>query len=140
MGFSLLSPIILRCGRTENTSRSLYVLLCDVIAYAEVCLPSRCLDTGCIIPLFYCCERVLLRKGCFCGSTVLARSKSSTLCSQLIFLIIYYYLSNPFCLMFWRASGQTSVSIFCSDAEFECGCSLMRSTNSSLTCTDVNRR
>jgi hypothetical protein len=31
---------------TENTSRGLYPLLCDVTAYAEVCLPSRCLETG----------------------------------------------------------------------------------------------
>jgi hypothetical protein len=57
----------------ENTA----VVLCDVTAYAEVCLPSRCLETGCIIP-FYCCVRVLLSNGCFCGSTVLAWSKYAT--------------------------------------------------------------
>jgi hypothetical protein len=41
-------------GPTENTSR-LHALLCDVTAYAQVCLPSRCLETGCITPLFHCC-------------------------------------------------------------------------------------
>jgi hypothetical protein len=70
-----LSPINLRRGSTENKSRGLYSLLRDVTAYAEVCLPSHCLETGSIIPLFYCCERVLLRNGCFCGSTVLTWSK-----------------------------------------------------------------
>jgi hypothetical protein len=51
-----LSPINLRRERTENTSRCLYPLLCDVTAYAEVCLPSRCLETGCITLLFHCCS------------------------------------------------------------------------------------
>jgi hypothetical protein len=37
----LLSPIRLRRGPTENTSRGLYPLLCDITAHAEVCLPSR---------------------------------------------------------------------------------------------------
>jgi hypothetical protein len=54
-------------------------VLCDVTAYTEVCLPSRCLETGCTNPLFYCCVHVLLRKGCFCGSTILARSKYATI-------------------------------------------------------------
>jgi hypothetical protein len=47
-----LSPTNIRCGSTENTSRGLYPLLCDVTAYAEVCLLSRFLETGCITPLF----------------------------------------------------------------------------------------
>jgi hypothetical protein len=59
-------------GHKENT---VAVLLFDVTAYAEVSLPSRCLETGCITPLFYCCVPVLLSNGCFCGSTVLPWSK-----------------------------------------------------------------
>jgi hypothetical protein len=51
----LLSPTNLRHGPTENTSRGLYPQLCDVTAYAEVCLPSHCLETGYITPLFCCC-------------------------------------------------------------------------------------
>jgi hypothetical protein len=31
--------------------------LCTVVT--EVCLPSRCLEMGCITPLFYCCMRVM---------------------------------------------------------------------------------
>jgi hypothetical protein len=62
----------------KHMSRDCYPLLCDVTAYAEVCLPSRCLETGCITPLFYCCVRVLLSNGCFCGSTVLAWNKYTT--------------------------------------------------------------
>jgi hypothetical protein len=56
---SLLPPTNLRRGPTENTSRGLYPLLCDVAAYAEVCLPTRFLETGCITPLFCCCVRVI---------------------------------------------------------------------------------
>jgi hypothetical protein len=68
-------------GHKGNTAA---VLLCDVTAYAEVCLPRRCLETGCITPLF-CCVHVLLRNGCFCGSTVLAWSKYGT---------VYFILSQ----------------------------------------------
>jgi hypothetical protein len=50
----LLSPINFRRGLTENTCRGIYPLLCDVTAYAEVCLPSNSLETGCITPLFHC--------------------------------------------------------------------------------------
>jgi hypothetical protein len=45
-------------GHKENTAA---VFLCDVAAYAEVCLLSRSLETGCITALFYCCVRILLR-------------------------------------------------------------------------------
>jgi hypothetical protein len=38
--------------RTENIAS---VLLCDITAYAEVCLLSRCPEMGCITLLFYCC-------------------------------------------------------------------------------------
>jgi hypothetical protein len=55
----LLPPTNPRRGPTENMSRGLYLLLCDVTVYAEVCLPSRCLETGCIITLFYGCVRVV---------------------------------------------------------------------------------
>jgi hypothetical protein len=48
----LLSLINLRHVPTENMSCVLYPLLCDVTAYAEVCWPSPCLETGCITPLF----------------------------------------------------------------------------------------
>jgi hypothetical protein len=50
----LLSLINLQRGPTENTSRGRFPL-CDVTAYAEVCLRSRCLEAGCITPLFHCC-------------------------------------------------------------------------------------
>jgi hypothetical protein len=50
-------------------------MLCDATAYVEVCLPSRCLETGCITPLSYYCLRVLLSNDCFCGSAVRAWSK-----------------------------------------------------------------
>jgi hypothetical protein len=63
----------------KHKSRDSYPLLCDVTTYAEVCLPSRCLETGCITPLFYCCVRVLFSNGRFCGSTVLAWSKYGTI-------------------------------------------------------------
>jgi hypothetical protein len=55
----LLSPINLRRGLTENTSCGPYPMVCDVTAYAEVCLRSRCPQNGYIIPLFYCCVRVM---------------------------------------------------------------------------------
>jgi hypothetical protein len=47
-------------------------------ACAEVCLPSRCLEAGCITPSFHFCVRVSLSNGCFCGSTVLAWNKYAT--------------------------------------------------------------
>jgi hypothetical protein len=34
---------------TENTAS----IVADVNAYAEVCLPSRGLETGCVTPLFH---------------------------------------------------------------------------------------
>jgi hypothetical protein len=52
-------------GLTEHTSRDRYPLMCDVTAYAEMCLPSHCLETGCIILLFYCCVCVSSSSGCF---------------------------------------------------------------------------
>jgi hypothetical protein len=52
----MLSPINLQRGHTENTSCGRYPLLCDITAYAEVCLLSRCLETGCINPLFHHCS------------------------------------------------------------------------------------
>jgi hypothetical protein len=54
LGISLYSG---GTGPTEITSRDLYALLCDVTVYAEVCLPCRCLETGCITPLFHRCSR-----------------------------------------------------------------------------------
>jgi hypothetical protein len=44
-------------------------------------LSSRCLETNCLTPFFYCCVRVLLNNGCFCGSAVLAWSKYATVLS-----------------------------------------------------------
>jgi hypothetical protein len=46
-------------ARIHKKRHVVSVLLCDVTAYAEVCLPSRCLETGCITPLFYCCVGVM---------------------------------------------------------------------------------
>jgi hypothetical protein len=54
------SPRIRSLGGYKESTVPL--LLCDVIAYAEMCLPSRCLETGCITTLFYCC--VLDRVSC----------------------------------------------------------------------------
>jgi hypothetical protein len=62
-------------GHKENAA----VFLCDVTAYTEVCLPSRCIETGCMMPLFYCCVRVLLRNSCFYSSTILAWRKYATI-------------------------------------------------------------
>jgi hypothetical protein len=50
----LFSHTNLRRESTENRSRGLYPLLCDVSIYAEVCLPSRCVETGCKTAMFYC--------------------------------------------------------------------------------------
>jgi hypothetical protein len=36
-------------GHKEDTA----AVLCDVSGYAEVCLPSSCLETGCIIRCVY---------------------------------------------------------------------------------------
>jgi hypothetical protein len=48
LGYS--GNIIRGTDHTENTSRGLYPLLCDVTVYAEVCIPRRCLETDCITP------------------------------------------------------------------------------------------
>jgi hypothetical protein len=65
----LLSTIMVRSmrmyklhGHKENTDA--------VLLRGSTCLPTRCLEMGCITPLFYCCVRALLSNGCFCGSTV----------------------------------------------------------------------
>jgi hypothetical protein len=42
-------------GHKVNTA----AVMCDVTAYAVVCLPSRCLETGCGTPLLSCCVCVL---------------------------------------------------------------------------------
>jgi hypothetical protein len=55
----LLSTTYLRCELTENMSHFLRPLFCDVTAYMEACIPSRCLERGCITPLFYCCMCVM---------------------------------------------------------------------------------
>jgi hypothetical protein len=49
------------------------------LSIVEACLPSRCLETGCITPFFYCCMRVLLSNGCLSGSTILAWGKYGTI-------------------------------------------------------------
>jgi hypothetical protein len=48
----------------------------SVLLRVVTCLPSRCLETGCITPLFYYCVRVLLSNASFCGSTVLGVNTS----------------------------------------------------------------
>jgi hypothetical protein len=55
----LLSHINLLSGPTENTKLDRYPLLCDVTAYAELCLPSRCLEKRCITPFFYSHVRII---------------------------------------------------------------------------------
>jgi hypothetical protein len=48
----------------EHKENTVTVLLYDVTVYVEVCLPSRCLEMGCVTPLCYCCVHVLLSNGC----------------------------------------------------------------------------
>jgi hypothetical protein len=50
----LLSPTTLRRGPAKNTSRGLYQLLYDGTNYAELCLPSRSLETVLITQLLHC--------------------------------------------------------------------------------------
>jgi hypothetical protein len=65
-----------------------------------VCLPSRCLEAGCITPLFHCCVRVLLTNGCFCDSTVLDGTNTPQYYFQLSFFIyphsLQVFSSAPF--------------------------------------------
>jgi hypothetical protein len=106
----LLSPIHFRCGPSENTSHSRYPLLCNVTAYTELCLLSTCLETGCITPLVYCCLCVLLSNGCFCGSTILAWSKYTTISTIFNFFILVNCLAYSLTLkMEATCSSKTSV-------------------------------
>jgi hypothetical protein len=86
----LLSPINLRHEPIENMSSGRYPLLSDVTAYAKVCLPSRCPETGCITMLFCCCVRVLLSNCCSCDSAGLTLSKYATLLLLLLCRSVYY--------------------------------------------------
>jgi hypothetical protein len=82
--------IIIRHGPHRKHPPQLSELLCNLATscskahgehsshccvFAGTCLSSRCLETGCIAPLFYCCVLVLLSNGCFCDSTILAWRK-----------------------------------------------------------------
>jgi hypothetical protein len=60
----LLSPINLRRGPTENMSRGLYPLLCDITAYTEVCLPLRCLATDVLLFCTFASVRTCLTPLC----------------------------------------------------------------------------
>jgi hypothetical protein len=51
----------------------------STVRYAEIYLPSRCLETDSITPLLYCFVLILLSSGCSCASTVLAWSKCATI-------------------------------------------------------------
>jgi hypothetical protein len=57
-----LSPINLWRRLTENVSCGCYPLLFDITAYAEVCLPSRCLEVGWITPFFHRCSSLMTQK------------------------------------------------------------------------------
>jgi hypothetical protein len=78
----------------RNNSSSI-VILCSL---PQKCLRSRCLEVGSMTPLSYCCVRVLLSNGGFCGSTDLAWSKYATLylvsqCScvdVLVYLFVFF--------------------------------------------------
>jgi hypothetical protein len=48
-----------------------------------MCLPCHCLETDFITLFSYYCARVLLRNGCFCGSTLLAWYKYATIFSTI---------------------------------------------------------
>jgi hypothetical protein len=63
-------------GHKENTAT---IVLCDVTAYAVVCLPSRFLETCCITPLYYCFVCVLLRNSCYYASAVLVWGRYATI-------------------------------------------------------------
>jgi hypothetical protein len=60
-------------------SNEIYSIFACVFVAAGICLPSCCLETGCITPLFCCSTCVLLSNGCFSGSTVFAWSKYATI-------------------------------------------------------------
>jgi hypothetical protein len=64
--------------KLRGHKESIASVLCDVTAYAEVCSPSRCLETGCITPMLHCCVRISISNGGFRGSAVLAGSKYAT--------------------------------------------------------------
>jgi hypothetical protein len=59
-----------RVYRTIAQRRSLHgphrkqPLCCWGVFTAGTCLPSQCLEKGCITPLFYCCMRVIPVNGC----------------------------------------------------------------------------
>jgi hypothetical protein len=96
-------------GHKENTATLLY----DVNVYTEVCLPSRCLGTSCITPLFYCCVRALLSNGCFRGSTFLAWSKYATIYFVwLSWLAIISPFLNP--CSWWRKGKKKGKNYPCS--------------------------
>jgi hypothetical protein len=64
---------------TENKSRGLYPLLCDVTAYAEMFLPTCCLETCWITLLFHCCSEWMTRVGPCLQSCCLATRWSTLL-------------------------------------------------------------
>jgi hypothetical protein len=70
LGISLYSR---GTDHTENTSLGFYPLLCDVTVYAEVCLSSRCLETGCITRCSTAARRGRHRKHSFIYCRLLDR-------------------------------------------------------------------
>jgi hypothetical protein len=102
--YSSVSFVILFCGErvlmyTVYTYRKHVTWSLSTVVWRHclggVCLPSRCLETGCIIPLFYCYVRVLHSNGCSCGLTFLAWSKYATVflrpSTQQFLIKIYKY-------------------------------------------------
>jgi hypothetical protein len=89
-------PLYIPSARTTQKTHhvvSLSPLLCDFTANAKVCLSRRSLRTGCIIS-FYCCVHVLLRNGCFRGSsimigTILNRYGSSSVSEQISAILVF---------------------------------------------------
>jgi hypothetical protein len=82
-----LQSLLLKALCTDPTENTVFIVD-DVTAYAEVCLPSRCLETGCITPLFRRCSawttyktqpHLLLRVGPCLQSCCLATRWSNVL-------------------------------------------------------------
>jgi hypothetical protein len=110
-------------------------IVARVFVSAGTCLPSRCLETGCITPLFYCCVLVCCRRylataavysyrlvtGLY-ATLLFSRHKSgiNTLCVRM------YYMFRPIAAII-RYTALTITPIYICDTyplEVRCTCTL----------------
>jgi hypothetical protein len=80
-----------RCAdHVENTARRLL----RASVSAGMCLANRCLETGCIILLFYCCVRLCC--GHYIATVAVSESllSNGSMCHSIIHIINKNYLSN----------------------------------------------